>query len=525
MSDATSVSGGAGGLGGLGRRRWLILGVIGLAQLMVILDLTVMNIALPSAQRALHFSEVDRQWVVTAYALAFGSLLLLGGRLADLLGRKETFMVGLAGFAGVSAVGGASVNFTMLVTARACQGVFAALLVPSALSLLTTTFTEPKERGKAFGVFGAIAVAGGAVGLLLGGALTQYLSWRWTLYVNLIFAAVALAGGALLLQRQPSQVKPRLDIPGVLLVSGAVFCLVYGFSNAGTHGWHAPSTYGFLAAGVVLLAAFAAWQGRAPHPLLPPRVVLDRNRGGAYASMLVAGAGLFGTFFFLTYYFQQTLGYSPLVAGVAFLPISAGSAITSNLATIVLMPRLGPRPLVASGMLIAAGAMVWLAQLGPHTGYATGVVGPLILAAVGMGLVIAPSISTGTFGVDRQDAGVASATVTVGQQVGASIGTSLLNTLFAGAVASYLAAHLASARLIGGQAPTRQAPTRQALTGLALAHGYDTAFWWIAGIFAAGAVIGGVLLRSGPLYPTGAPSQAAGAVTTAQAEAGPALPP
>jgi Major Facilitator Superfamily len=294
-----------------------------------------------------------------------------------------------------------------------------------------------------------------------------------------------------------------------------VFCLVYGFSNAGTHGWRAPSTYGFLAAGVVLLAAFAAWQGRAPHPLLPPRVVLDRNRGGAYASMLIAGAGLFGTFFFLTYYFQQTLGYSPLVAGVAFLPISAGSAITSNLATIVLMPRLGPRPLVGSGMLIAAGAMVWLAQLGPHTGYATGVVGPLILAAVGMGLVIAPSISTGTFGVAPQDAGVASATVTVGQQVGASIGTSLLNTLFAGAVASYLAAHLASARLIG----------RQALTGLALAHGYDTAFWWIAGIFAAGAVIGGALLRNGPLYPASAPSQAAGAVTTAQAEAGPALPP
>jgi MFS family permease len=268
------------------------LGVIGLAQLMVVLDLTVMNIALPTIQRDLHFSEVDRQWVVTAYALAFGSLLLLGGRLADLLGRKETFLVGLAGFAGASAVGGASVNFTMLVTARACQGVFAALLVPSALSLLTTTFTKPEDRGKAFGVFGAIAVAGGAVGLLLGGALTEYLSWRWTLYVNLIFAVVAFIGGVLLLQREPSQVKPRLDIPGVLLASGAVFCLVYGFSNAGTHGWRAPSTYGFLAAGVVLLAAFAAWQVRAPHPLLPPRVVLDRDRGGAYVAMFIAGAGL-----------------------------------------------------------------------------------------------------------------------------------------------------------------------------------------------------------------------------------------
>ena len=508
MSDATTVS------SGLGRRRWLVLGVIGIAQLMVVLDLTIMNIALPSAQRALHFTAVDRQWVITAYTLSFGSLLLPGGRLADLLGRKVTFLTGLVGFAGVSAIGGASVNFAMLVTARACQGAFAALLVPSALSLLTTTFTAPKDRGKAFGIYGAIAVAGGAVGLLLGGALTQYLSWRWTLYVNLIFAAVAFAGGALLLARQPSRIKPKLDIPGVLLVSGAVFCLVYGFSNAAAHSWHTPSTYGFIAAGVVLGVAFAAWQGRATHPLLPPRVVLDRNRGGAYLAMLIAGAGLFGTFFFLTYYLQQTLGYSPLVTGVAFLPISAGSAITSNLATIVLMPRVGPKPLVASGMLAAAGAMAWLAQLGPHTRYATGVLGPLIVAAVGMGLVIAPSISTGTFGVAPQDAGVASATVTVGQQLGASIGTSLLNTIFTGAVASYLTANLASARIIG----------RQALTGLALAHGYDTAFWWTAGIFASGAVIAGALLRPGPLVQQGIPAQASAGVPTAQAKAGPARP-
>ena len=494
VSDATSVS------GGLGRRRWLVLGVVGLAQLMVVLGLTIMNIALPSAQRALHFTTVDRQWVVTAYALAFGSLLLLGGRLADLLGRRVTFLIGLVGFAGVSAIGGASVNFAMLVTARACQGAFAALLVPSALSVLVTTFTEPKERAKAFGVFGAIAVAGGAVGLLLGGALTEYLSWRWTLYVNLFFAGVAFIGGALLLQRQPSGVKPRLDIPGVLLVSSAVFCLVYGFSNAAAHSWDAPSTYGFIAAGVVLLAAFAAWQVRAAHPLLPPRVVLDRNRGGAYLSMLIVGAGLFGIFLFLSYYLPQTLGYSPLVTGVGFLPFSAGSALASNLATIVLMPRVGPRPLVAGGMLAAAGGAVWLAQLGPHTGYGAGVVGPLILTAAGMGMVIAPSISTGTFGVAPQDAGVASATVTVGQQLGASIGTSLLNTIFAGAVTSYLAAHLASARVIG----------RQALNGLALAHGYDTAFWWTAGIFAAGAVISGALFRNGPLRPASAPSPAAG---------------
>src|SRR5579864_3940466 len=502
MSDATSTDSARD-------RRWLIVGVIGLAQLMVVLDVTVMNIALPSAQRALHFSTVDRQWVVTAYSLAFGSLLLLGGRLADLLGRKATFLAGLAGFAGVSAIGGASVNFAMLITARACQGVFAALLVPSALSLLTTTFTAPRDRSRAFAVYGAIAGAGGAIGLLLGGALTEYLSWRWTLYVNLIFAGVAFAGGALLLARQSSPGKPRLDIPGVLLVSGALFCLVYGFSNAAAHSWATPSTWGFLAAGVVLGAGFAVWQGRAAHPLLPPRVVLDRNRGGAYASMLVASVGLFGIFLFLTYFLQQTLGYSPLVTGVAFLPISAGLILAANLSTIVLMPRTGPRPLVALGMLAAAGGAVWLAQLGPHTAYATGVLGPIILAAIGLGLVIAPVINTGTFGVAPQDAGIASATVTVGQQLGASVGTSLLNTIFAAAVTGYITTHLATARLIG----------RPALTGLALAHGYDTAFWWIAGILACGAVIGGTLLRPGPLVPRRMQPQADGTETTTQAQA------
>jgi EmrB/QacA subfamily drug resistance transporter len=509
MSDATTAD------GAWDRRRWLILGVIGLAQLMVVLDVTVMNIALPSAQHALRFTTADRQWVVTAYTLAFGSLLLLGGRLADLLGRKVTFLTGLAGFAGVSAIGGASVNFGMLITARACQGAFAAILVPSALSLLTTTFTEPKDRGRAFGVYGAIAAAGGAVGLLLGGALTQYLSWRWTLYVNLIFAGVAFIGGVLLLQRQRSQVKPRLDIPGVLLVSGALFCLVYGFSDAATHNWSTPSTWGFLAAGVALLVAFAFWQTRAPTPLLPPRIVLDRNRGGAYASMLLASAGMFGVFLFLTYYLQQTLGYSPLVTGVAFLPVAGGMAVAANLSTIVLMPRVGPRPLVASGMLVAAGAMAWFAQLAPHTAYADGVLGPLILTGIGLGLVIAPAINTGTFGVAPQDAGVASATVTVGQQLGATVGTSLLNTIFAAAVTSYLTVHIASARVIG----------RPALAGLALAHGYDTAFWWTAGIFAAGAVIGGALLRRGPLRPASTPPPAHAEVTTAaQAKAGPALP-
>ena len=362
----------------------------------------------------------------------------------------------------------------MLITARACQGAFAALLVPAALSLLTTTFTEQKERGRAFGIYGAVAGAGGALGLLLGGVLTEYLSWRWTMYVNLAFAAVAFVGGALLLVRQPSPNRPRLDIPGVLLVSGALFCLVYGFSNAASHSWATPSTYGFLAAGVALGALFAAWQGRAAHPLLPPRVVLDRNRGGAYASMLIASAGLFGTFLVWTSYLQQTACDSPLVTGVAFLPLSGGLIVAANLSTTRLMP---------SGSTLAAGR-ARDAGLGGGDGLAgpartahrlrrAGVLGPLILIGIGIGLVIAPSISTGTFGVALQDAGVASATVTVGQQLGASVGTSLLNTIFVAAVTAYTAAHLASARLTG----------RQALTGQALVHGYDTAFWWTAAIF------------------------------------------
>src|ERR1700722_9881191 len=279
-----------------GQRRWFVLGVVGLAQLMIVLDITIMNIALPSAQAALRFSDADRQWVITGYALSFGSLLLFGGRLGDLFGRKVTFLTGLAGFAVASAVGGASTSFAMLITARACQGAFAALLAPATLGLLTTTFGESRERGRAFGVYGAIAGGGGLVGLLLGGVLTEYLDWRWCLYVNLLFAVVAAAGGAVFLAAgRPAGTRPRLDVTGVLLVSGSMFCLVYGFSNAATHNWHTPSTWGFLAAGVALLAAFAAWQARAASPLLPPRVLLDRNRGGADLAAAVIGAALVGS--------------------------------------------------------------------------------------------------------------------------------------------------------------------------------------------------------------------------------------
>jgi EmrB/QacA subfamily drug resistance transporter len=495
-------------------RRWLILGTVGLAQLMVVLDIAIMNIALPSAQRALGFTTADRQWVVTAYALTFGSLLLFGGRLGDLIGRKTTFLAGALGFAAASAVGGAATSFGMLVSARAIQGAFGALLAPATLSILSTTFSDPRERGKAFGVYGAIVGAGGAIGLVLGGILTEYLSWRWCLYVNLFFAGLAAAGAVLLLERQRARTRPRLDLPGVALVSSSMFCLVYGFSNAANHNWGTPSTYGFLAAGVALLAVFAFWQTRAASPLLPPRVVLDRNRGGAYLAMLIVGAGMFGIFLFLTYYLQQTLGYSPVVSGVAFLPMIAMVVLAANLSNVVLLPRLGPRPLVTAGMLLAAGSLVWLTRIGLHSGYATAVLGPLMAAGLGLGFTIAPSMNTGTLGVAAQDAGVASATLNTGQQVGGSIGTSLLNTIFAGAVARYLTSHLSPATLVHGH----PAPS---LAAMSLIHGYTTGFWVAAAIFGAGAVISGTLLRSGPLPapgPAAAPARAAARqATTARA--------
>jgi hypothetical protein len=297
---------------------------------------------------------------------------------------------------------------------------------------------------------------------------------------------------------------------GVVLAAASMFCLVYGFSNAATHGWHTPSTYGFLAAGVLLLVAFGWRQARAANPLLPPRVVLDRNRGGSYLAILILGAGMFGIFLFLTYYLQQTLGFSPVTAGCAVLPMVALIALAANLSTIVLLPRVGPKPLVTAGMLLAAGGMAWLTGIGLHTSYTSAVLGPLLVAGAGLGLAIAPSINTGTFGVAPQDAGVASATVNTGQQIGGSIGTSLLNTIFASAVASYLTAHIRPGTLVGGH------PSPQ-LTGLALVHGYTTAFWWSAAIFAAGAVICGTLLRRGPLTPAAVPGAQVGTTRSARA--------
>ncbi len=464
-------------------RRWWILAVLGIAQLMVILDSTIVNIALPTAQRDLHFSNADRQWIVTAYSLAFGSLLLLGGRIGDLVGRKRALIIGLVGFAAASAVGGFSVNFAMLVIARTVQGAFGALLAPSVLALLTTTFTDPGERGRAFGIYGAIAGAGGALGLLLGGILTSYASWRWTLFVNLAFAATATAGAVLWLNNDEGADRDPLDLPGLLLVAGGLFALVFGFSHAETTAWRDPFTIGFLVAGVLLLAVFAYFETRAKYPLLPPRVVLNRTRGGSVLAMLFASVGIFGVFLFLTYYLQGTLGFSPVKTGIAFLPLVAALAATAQVSNRILLPRFGPKPIVPIGLLVSAAALFGLHLVGLHSSYVSHVFPYLLVSGVGFGLSVAPSFGTGTLGLAPRDAGVGSATLNTAQQVGGSIGTSLLNTLAAGAATSYLV----------GRALT------PANLQAALLHSYTTAFLWSSLIFVAGAIVAGLVLQPGGL--------------------------
>ncbi len=463
-------------------RRWLILFVIAIAQLMVVLDATVVNIALPSAQEALQFSNDQRQWVITAYALAFGSLLLLGGRIGDLFGRKRAFVIGLGGFAGASALGGLAQSFEVLVAARALQGVFGALLAPAALSILTTTFTDPQERGKAFGIFGAVAVGGAAIGLILGGVLTQYLNWRWCLYVNLAFAVPAALAAMPLLHNEIAAVRDRIDIPGALTATAGLFAVVYGLANSETNGWADPVTIVMLVASVVLLGVFVVIQTRSAHPLLPLRVVLDRDRGGSFLAMVLAGAGMFGVFLFLTYYLQQNLEFSPIQSGLAFLPMTVTIVVAATMGSTKLLPKYGPRPLIGGGMLLAAAGLVSLTSIGVDTAYASHVLPGILLIGAGMGLVFSSAMATATFGVQASDAGVASAMVNTMQQIGGSIGTALLSTLAASAVADRLA-----------EAATRP---DAALAAQAAVHGYTVAFWWAAGIFAVGAVICSALLTS-----------------------------
>ncbi len=475
----SQVTAGAGRDQRMWERRWVILAILGLAQLMVVLDATIVNIALPSAQADLGFSDSNRQWIITAYALAFGSLLLFGGRLCDLLGRKWVFVWGLIGFAVASALGGIAQDFTTLVTARALQGVFGALLAPAALSLLTTIFTDPRERGKAFGIYGAIAGGGGALGLLLGGVLTEYLSWRWCLWVNLILAVPAVICAVVLLVSH-GRGRASLDIPGTITSVLGLLALVYGFTRAEIDGWTSGTTVLLLIAALGLLAAFVWIEIGAKEPMLPMHVLADRNRGGAYLGLGLASAALFAVFLFLTFYLQDTLGYSPVATGLAFLPMTAAIMVTATTSTAIILPRTGPRLPVTLGMLLGTIGVGLLTQIGVDTPYLTHVLPGLVVSGLGLGLVFACCFELGTMGVDASDSGVASAMVNTTQQVGGSIGTALLSTIFASAVTAFVAGPGDPEATVTGAA--------------AQVDGYTTAFWWATGIFLLATVVCGLLL-------------------------------
>lgn len=462
-------------------KRWLALIVVSIAQLMVVVDGTIVNIAMPSAQLALHIDDANRQWIVTAYTLAFGGLLLLGGRIADYVGRKRIFMVGLVGFAAASALGGAAQNEAMLFSARALQGVFGALLAPAALSIITVTFTDVKDRAKAFGVFGAVAGVGAAIGLLLGGVLTQYTSWRWCLFVNIFIAAIALALAAPIVRESKAEGNTRYDVPGTVLSSIGIGALVYGFTEAAKqNSWTTTSVLVSFTIAAVLLVGFVVLESRIANPLLPLRVVWHRNRGGSFLTSIILGAGMLGMFLFMTYYFQQIQHYSPLKTGVSYLPFSGALIITAGVAS-SLVPRLGPRVVMTFGGLMATGGMLWLTQLRVDSSYPAMILPAFIVMAIGMGSVFVPLSNTSLTGVAPHDAGVASAMVNTTQQVGGSLGVALLNTVFTTTLLNYATNHHSSP-----------------LAPAAQVHSYNVAFMISAILLGLSTLVTFLLIRKDP---------------------------
>ncbi|MFI9768026.1 MFS transporter [Streptomyces sp. NPDC052415] len=464
-------------------KRWTALVFICLAQLMVVLDITIVNVALPELQADLGFSNENRQWVVTSYTLAFGSLLLLGGRIADYTGRKRAFLVALAGFAIASCLGGAASNIELLLTARALQGVFGALLAPTALSLISVNFTDQRERAKAFSIFGSIVASGAVIGLLLGGFLTEYMDWRWCMYVNAPIAVIAAFGVLYLGPEQRAAVRARFDIPGVLLVTSGLVAIVYACSEAESEGWGSGLVIGLFVAGAVLLGAFLAVEARSPHPLLPLRVIADRTRGSAYLAMAIGMIAMLGALFFLTFYLQLVKGYSPVETGLAFLPMPVGVGMFAGGLSPRILPKVPPRAMVVPGMVIAACALFWLAALEADSSYWGTVMPALFVLGAGMGLLIAPSVNYATYRVADEDAGVASGTVNTAQQIGGSIGVALLSTLAADAASEHLAGHAAE----GANPALRQA---------AMVEGFTTAFTWAGAIMACGAVVLAALMNA-----------------------------
>jgi EmrB/QacA subfamily drug resistance transporter len=463
--------------------RWSVLAVVATAQLMIVLDASVVNIALPHAQQALGFSDSSRQWMLTAYTLTFGGLLLLGGRVADFFGRRRMFITGLIGFAAASALAGAAQSSAWLFGARAVQGVFAALLAPAVLSLITTTFTGPKQRARAFSVYGAISGAGWAVGVILGGALTQFLSWRWTLLINAPIALVLVVAALPVIAESHDKGQRHFDILGAVLATGGAALLVYGFTQASVQSWTAASTLASIAAAIALLGAFVASQARTTHPMLPLRIVADRNRGGSYLAFLLGTLAMFGVLLFLTYYFQNIHHYRPLEAGIAFLPFPLGVIISTAIAARTL-PLLGARALAGIGFTLGAAGLLWLTRLSPDAAYWTQLAPPMLVVSLGLGQVFVPMSSTALLGVAPSDAGIASALVNTTQQTGGSLGVAFLNTVATAATAHY-------------------ALTHHGLSPAAAVHGFTTAFAIAAGFMAIAALAVTALIRPRGLGSTG----------------------
>jgi EmrB/QacA subfamily drug resistance transporter len=461
------------GTDGLDPTRWRTLFVVAISQLMIVLDSSIMNIAIPSAKVDLGISDANQQWVITAYTLAFGSLLLLGGRIGDYMGRKKIFLVGLVGFAAASALGGIASTQGLLFASRALQGVFGALLAPAALAIISVTFTVPAERAKAFGVIGAISGGGAAIGLILGGTLTEFFSWRWCLGVNTPIAIVAALLAIKYVRESKAEGNNTYDIPGVFTATAGLFSLTYGFNEAATKGWSSSTTISFLVAAVVLLVIFVVIEMKVSNPLMPLRVVTERNRGGSYLGSLVVGAGLFSMFLFLGLYLQVILGYTPLKSGFAFLPFTAGIIVFAGIAS-QLLPRVGPRPLMVPGLIAAGAGMLMISRITPETSYTTHVLPALLIMSSGMALVFIPLTSTSLHGVSSHDTGVASAMLNTSQQIGGSLGTALLNTVAATATTTFAAAN---------------SQLGEKLMPFAMTHGFTVAFKFSAVLLFVGAVV------------------------------------
>jgi EmrB/QacA subfamily drug resistance transporter len=453
--------------------RWRTLFVVAISQLMLILDSSIMNIAIPSAKIDLGISDANQQWIITAYTLAFGSLLLLGGRIGDFMGRKRIFIIGLLGFAGASALGGIATSQELLFAARALQGVFGALLAPAALAIISVTFTVPKERAKAFGVFGAISGGGAAIGLIVGGVLTEYTSWRWCLGVNTPIAILAAILAAKFVHESKASGDHSYDVPGVLTATAGLFSLTYGFNEAARKGWSDSMTLTFLVLALLLLITFVIIESKVANPLMPMRVLTERNRGGSYLGSLIVGAGLFSMFLFLGLYLQVILGYTPLRSGFAFLPFSVGIIIFAGVAS-QLLPKIGPKPLMVPGLVFAGIGLLILTRITPETAYATHVLPSLLIMSSGMALVFIPLTSTSLHGVSGRDTGVASAMVNTSQQIGGSLGVALLNTIAATAATSYAATHTELGKLV---------------QPFAVTHGFTTAFKFSAVLLFTGAIV------------------------------------